>query len=323
MDNLLIVGGGISGLLASYTFKQYSGVRVSVMTSTDVGGEFGAGGLKYIHKTEEVLKAMKDLDIIHSSHNIRGGVLLQEKVEPYPSVLGRFEKPRALRIRRDLYLKTRHQEPEEFSTRSALDPEDVGIRKAVRFEYQEFVSKLSKKSFFVKERMDLIHPGFVTTTSGNSYRYTHLVLTIPLWSLRNSAYFHIPEGHAVNLNVVNVQVVRDLYTKWDYVHTPYTPGNAIHRISPVDGGYQCEVNGVLDRFSLISDLNFIFKHGWSIDSVTENLKGSLLPLSQRPEWPDNIAPIGRFATWDPKATPDVVIDDCRRLAEIWGWRLSN
>lgn len=78
-----------------------------------------------------------------------------------------------------------------------------------------------------------------------------------------------------------------------------------------------ESNGELDREKLESDLNFIFREGWYIEDLREGLKGHLLDLEKEPEWPDNIAPIGRFAKWDPRATTDVTLEDAEALAQRW------
>ena len=321
MKRVLIIGGGISGLLANHVFKTYyRGLEVSVMEPGKPGGEFTAGGLKYIHRTDNIAAVMGDLGMVTSNHNIRGGILLHGKVEPYPRCLSDMEPDRAARIRADHYRKTRRQEPGDFAARSMNDPEDVGVRRALRCDSHELIDKLVARASFVKARLDQIQPGFVTTTGGNSHKYDFLVLTIPLWIIRASAHFHVPEGHAMRLNVANVEVIRDPYAKWDYVYTPYTPADSIHRISPSGGGYQCEVNGMMNRDKLVSDLNFIFKDGWAIESMREGMKGHLLPLAERPEWPDNVAPIGRFAKWDPRSTADVAVDDAHSLAESWGWR---
>lgn len=321
VKRVLIIGGGISGLIANYVFKQYRGVEVKVMEPGQPGGEFASGGLKYLHRTDEIVAMMSDLGVVFSNHSIRGGILLHGNVEAYPRILTEMPKERADRIRLDHYRKTRRQEPGEFGSRAMNDPEDVGVRKALSCDIQELIRRLSGEVTFIKARLDRINDKFVTTTGGGSHWFDFLVLTIPLWVIKQSANFNVPEGHAMRLNVATVEVVKDRYAKWDYVYTPYTPSDAIHRVSSVGGGYQCEINGEFEQLKLVSDLNFIFKDGWVLSSVKEGLKGHLLPLSERPIWPEHVAPIGRFAKWDPRSTADVVADDARELAESWGWQI--
>ena len=103
------------------------------------------------------------------------------------------------------------------------------------------------------------------------------------------------------------------------MYTPYTPGDSIHRFS-VDGiSYVCEVNGDLNSrmINVISDLNFIFGSGWSVSKITKDLKGHLLPMTEKIDWPGNIAPLARFAQWNPRGTVDKILDDAKILVEKW------
>jgi hypothetical protein len=322
MKNVLIIGGGISGLIASYVFKQNRSLNVKIMEPGQPGGEFTAGGLKYIHRTDAMAAMLSDLGMVFSNYPIHGGILLHGAVEPYPKVFSEMPKDRADRIRFDHYRKTRRHEPDEFASKAMNDPEDVEPRRAIRCDFQAMISELAGRCEFIKARLGRIEPQFVLSDQGDKFWYDYLVLTIPLWVIKSVAHFSVPEGHAMRLNVANVQVRKDPYAKWDYVYTPYTPANAIHRISPNDGGYSCEVNGELDKTALISDLNFIFKDGWYTLNVREGLKGHLLPLAERPDWPENVAPLGRFAKWDPRSTADVVLDDAAEIAKQWGWAIG-
>ena len=121
----------------------------------------------------------------------------------------------------------------------------------------------------------------------------------------------------MRLNIINVTPRFDRYANWDYVYTPYTPDNLIHRLSPNGGGYCAEANGELDEIQMHNDLQALFADGYQVDSITERLKGHLLPLAARPEWPSNVVPIGRFAKWDPRSTTDVSLADAYALAEQW------
>lgn len=320
MKKVIIVGGGISGLIASYVFSKYRNLDVKLLEPGAPGGEFAAGGLKYIHRTDAVASMLGDLGLVFSNHSIRGGIMLHGQVHPYPKVLSEVGRARAERILYDHYKKTRRQEPSEFSSRAMNDPEGVQAHQALRCDFMELIKRLAERADIVKARLDKIESRFVTTTGGNSYPYDHLVLTIPLWVIKQAAYFHIPEGHAMRLNIVTVEPLRDPYARWDYVYTPYTPADTIHRFSPSGGGYDCEVNGELNKDGLVSDLNFIFADGWAVVSTREGLKGHLLPLPERPDWPEQIAPLGRFAKWDPRSTADVVAEDAREIAENWGWQ---
>jgi hypothetical protein len=104
---------------------------------------------------------------------------------------------------------------------------------------------------------------------------------------------------------------------FDYVYTPYTPADTVHRFSPNVGGYSVEANGILDRDRLQSDLAFIFPDGYVLEGIKEGLKGHLLPLPESVVWPDNVAPLGRFACWDSRVTADIVLRDAMELKQRW------
>lgn len=317
MKRILIVGGGISGLLSNYVLSKLPGVTCQLLEPGKLGGEFTSGGLKYIHRTDAFVSMLDELGVTWSDYSIRGGIMLHGAVEPYPKIFQTLGKDRADRIRYDHYKKTRRQEPSTFGARAMNDPE-ADKSKALRCDFQDLIDKLGTLANVKAARLDRIEQKFITSNGGVTYWYDYLVSTIPLWVLNQAAYFQTPTCAALRLNVVNVDVLEDTYSKWDYVYTPYTPGNAIHRISSHEGGYSCEVNGELDQAAMVSDLNFMFPDGWTIKSLKEGLKGHLLPLSSPLELPPNVAAIGRFAKWDPRATADVVLSDVLEQAKTWG-----
>jgi len=159
------------------------------------------------------------------------------------------------------------------------------------------------------------------------YGFHFAVVTLPLWIARRMVSWYVPEAYAMKLNIVMAEPLRDPFARWDYVYTPYTPAGLIHRVSPVGEECHCEFNGdwgehdsaINDRVA--SDLNFLFPSGWVINDVKRGLNGHLLPMSERPVWPDNIKPLGRFARWDPRATTDITLREAHKLAQGWGMEL--
>lgn len=317
----LIIGGGVSGLLCAYAFKKYRNVETVILEPGKVGGEFLSGGLKYIHRTDEMLSMFKDIDMACSDYVVKGGIYLREKVEPYPKVMAELEKDEAERIQSDHYRKTRRAEPGGESRKAMNDPASVKPRAALRTNFDIMVDRLAQSA---KANGDIIEAGVTAitntmlfTTEFNSIRYDYLVSTVPLWVMKRIAPWKTPHGIAMNLNVIDVSPKKDEYSRWDYVYTPYTPANAVHRISPNEEGYSVEVNGELDELKLAEDLNFLFKGGWYIKSIQSRLKGHLLPLEGNIDWPDNVAPLGRFAKWDSRATMDVTLKEAEMLGRKW------
>lgn len=333
MKRMVIVGGGISGLIASWVFTQVRGLDVIVLEPGKPGGDFMAGGLKYMHKTDEMEEMLRDLGVTYADYSVQGGILLHGAVEPYPGVFKGMDKSRALRIQHDHYRKTRKTEPDNFAARSMNDPESAGPRRALRCDMGRVLKELIQRTPFVKDGAAKVEPHKVIGKDGTVYPYDYLLLTAPIWILRQMCWFELPESMAVKLNLVMVDPPQkgDAYAQWDYVYTPYTPENLIHRISPRDGGYTCEFNGDWPEsdgdstFSdkLTSELNFLFPDGWALSDRKKGLNGHLIPLATKPNWPVNVRPIGRFAQWDPRATSDVVLSTCLKLADEWKLKVNR
>lgn len=325
MQRLVIVGGGISGLIASWVFQRVPGLDVKVLEIGKPGGDFLAGGLKYLHKTDEMVAMLEDLGVTHTDYSVQGGILLKGVVEPYPACMRGVDKDRALRIQHDHYRKTRGIEPDSFAARSMNDPEATGPRTALRCDMQQTLRRLIARANIVADRADKIEPHRVTGSSGAVHKYDFMITTVPLWVMKQLSWFDLPDAMAAKLNLVMVDPNprMDNYARWDYVYTPYTPENLIHRLTPRDGGYTCEFNGrwadedssMNDRIT--SEMNFLFPEGWALSNVVKNLNGHLLPLPTRPSWPFNIRPLGRFAQWDPRATSDVVLTTAQKLVREW------
>ncbi len=341
MKRMLIVGGGISGLIASWVFTQVRGLTVAVIEPGKPGGDFMAGGLKYIHKTDEMEEMLRDLGIQYANYSVQGGILLHGKVEPHPGCFRGMDKERALRIQHDHYRKTRKLEPDAFAARSMNDPEANGPRRALRCDMARVLRELIQRAPIIKAGAVAIEPHKLIINDGTQdgpLPYDYLLTTLPLWVTKRMAWFgdELPVGMAVKLNLLMVEPPQrgDAYAQWDYVYTPYTPENLIHRISPRDGGYTLEFNGdwpkdlppgdpdpVSERIT--SELNFLFKDGWALSDTKRGLNGHLLPLANRIDWPQNVRPIGRFAQWDPRATSDVVLSTCLKLADEWGFKVNR
>ncbi len=317
MKKVVIAGGGISGLACNYVFSQYRNVDVKVLEPVQPGGEFLAGGLKYIHRTDEVVSMFTDLGMVFSNYSVRGGIMLRGKVEQYPKCFEGMDRAEAHRIQADHYRKTRLSEPGKHSRRAMNDPASVKPRRALRCDFESMITALAARAVIVPTGLQKVGVKILYLADGSILPYDYLVLTIPLWVIRRCVDWYVPHGVAMRLNVINVQPRKDRYARWDYVYTPYTPENTIHRFSVHGSGYAMEANGDLDHNKLHGDLNFIFSGGWWIGNIKAGLKGHLLPLDQEAQWPDNVAPLGRFAKWDSRATMDVVLADSIGLAERW------
>jgi hypothetical protein len=315
-ERVAIVGGGPSGLIASYVFRLL-GADVTLFEPGALGGEFLAGGLKYLSATTEMVRMFERLDIPYSPFTVKGGIHLRGNVGAYPEVLYKLPKDQAQQIRTDHYTKTRRLAPDEGAKTAMNDPDTKGPRRALRCDFKDLIDGLADGLQIVPKGVKYIGLEGIQTGDGGLFGFDYAVVTLPLWITRSMVNWYIPESSAVKLNLAHVIPKVDPFVKWDYVYTPYTPANVVHRLSPFEDGYSVEANGTLDRVGLESDLQFLFPDGYGVRKVIEGLKGHLLPLETAPQWPDNVAPIGRFAKWDSRATSDVTLDDAFALAERW------
>ncbi len=315
--NVLVIGGGLSGLLAAYVLRRRVSSLAIVEATKTLGGDFLAGGLRYVHHTRNMEALLKRLKLPYSSYAVRGGLLLEGAVRPYPRCFEEMSPDRADRIRRDHYRKTRGLEPGGELAKAMNDPANNKPRRALKCCLRDLVSGLARGQEVIRGSVTRATEKWVELKSGARYGYDWLVYTIPLWCIKGLVDYPVPEALARRLNVVKIAPKVDAYARWDYVYTPYTPHNHIHRISPDGGHYAVECNGRLNQADFVSDLNFLFADGWSLVSLRQDLKGHLLPLEQRVTWPVNTAALGRYATWDPRATADVTLDKAKALAKKW------
>lgn len=318
---LAIVGGGISGLVASYVAAEH-GIKSVVLEPNALGGDFLKGGLKYIHRTDRIIEVFDDLDITWSDYAVRGGILLRGAVHPYPRCFRDMAKDEAERIQTDHFRKTRRSEPGKFGSKSMNDPAAArASSRAVRCDFNQLIAALAAGANVLKRGVAQISSveSRLLLDDASWLEYDRLIVTIPLWVTREMCDFYVPHGMAMALNIVQVSAHRDPFSRWDYVYTPYTPANAVHRLSPREGGYSVEANGDWNAVSVdvMDDLGFLFPSGYAIEHIVKGVKGHLLELQEQPAWPANVHPLGRFARWDPRATTDTTLDDAFSLISGW------
>jgi hypothetical protein len=316
VKEIFIIGGGISGLICANVLSKYN-ANIAIYEPGEIGGEFLTGGLRYIHHTKNMENFLDKNDIIYGDYKISGGILLRNKVYPYPKFLKCLDKSDAIRIQNDHYRKTRKMEPGDFGSQAMNDPANSKSRYALRCDLEQLIRVLKNKCNIIKNKLIKIVSNKAYFDNGVAKEFDYIILTIPLWITKRIVDFEIPFSAAMNLNIVLVDVVNDIYAKWDYVYTPYTPSNSIHRISSEGDGYAVEISGTLDENNLHSDLNFIFKDGWCIKDYRKNLRGHLLPIEGEINVPNNMALLGRYACWQPRMTVDVTLDKAIELGIRW------
>lgn len=316
---ILIVGGGPAGLIAAWAAEPYP-CKVGILEPGRLGGSLLApGGLRYLKSTDGTTDMLETLDVGFEEFRVKGGLHYHGSVLRYPDCLSSIKDPR--KVQEDHWRKTRRTHPSS-STYDAMNAPKRGSQKALKCDPLEFVEAISDGVHVAKAGLKSISPGKALTTTGVVVPYDYVIFTTPLWTLPEfGAWWKVPEAHAVRLNVVTVELQRhDPYALWDYVYTPYTPEDAVHRISPYRSGYMVEWNGLGDLVNsrVMGDLNWLFPGGYVVTGGRGGLNGHLLPLmGETHSPPENVAMLGRFAQWNSRATMDVVLEDAKALMDKW------
>jgi hypothetical protein len=315
---LSIIGGGVSGLMASYVFKK-KGIESIVYESKKVGGEFLNGNVKYIKKTRNMTSLLDDLGMLYSDYNINGGVLLGEKVLNYSYSMKRVDIEKKNIIQFDQYKKIRRIESDNYGSKSINDSAISCSRKALYFDFNDFICRLENSATIKKRELTSVDSKnkVLKFSNGEKVNYDILIMTIPLWETRKLVDFYVPDGIAMKLNIIDIIPNKNKYMRWDYVYTPYTPFDTIYRFTQNYYGYSVEVNGDLScqKRNVHGDLAYIFPDGFSITETKEDLKGYLLNFlaKETTEWPENIFPLGRFSQWNQKLVTNSVLDEIYKI----------
>ncbi len=313
---VLIIGGGLPALMAARVFNSIPRVRVTVMDPVGLGGE-DLGGLEVVQRTDAMIRFFNNLRMVYSSFNVAGGVLLRGKVQPYPMALGTFPTTQAVRVQADIWHKSRLTDPDEWSKKALLSGIPRAV-KALRVDMGTLVKRLVEGVSFTQVGLASANAHQVMDTTGNMHVFDFLIFTQPLWELRGKVPWYVPEAVALNASIALVSPRKDRYAQWDYVNTPYTPADFIHRLSPMGGSYLVEMAGTFHAQRMQSDLHFIFPDGFHVEEIVRQIRGHMIPLrGQNAEWPSNVAPLGPYAQWDSTATPDAVLGNIMALASRW------
>lgn len=286
-----VSGGDVVGLVAAHICRArgHSVVLVDQSPLT-LGSSALLPALKYLERSDEVMTLLDGLDVVFGEYTLATGLLERGKIEACPRRVSEA-------VHHAYWRKTRLTAMPSGAVGLA-DPEVVSKRKAVSFDWQAFVKRLSTGLTVVTKLGTLAHTSDVTFE------------TLPLWESRLVTHDSARDAMAVALNLLPVRASKDRYLRWDVIYTPHTPGGVVHRFyHGEERGYVCEFSGVAAEDSVTSDLNYLFPDGWHADGPLITTHGKLVALPERPTWMPRVRPIGRVAQWDETITLTRVIRD--------------
>lgn len=316
----MIIGGGITGIACAYELKDVA--DVTIVEKNKLGGDSAKGQNKYIQMTPLVKDFLNRIDVPFSKYVIRNGILLKGRIERLDLTIKEMEKHEKERLSADYYRKTRLLEPPKKFKFAIDEPSFSKPMKAIRtgvgllLEFLVENIQQVKKVFSTVERVGCKS---VLLNNGETIHFDFLIFTIPLWEVGKCSWWDVPYCNAVVRNIVKISAVVDKYLDWNFVYTPYTPGDSVYRLSPFEDYYLVEVNGCLkDKTeNVYSDLYFLFGDGWHFVD-TYSLKGHMLDVNiDNINWPMNVTPLGTYAEWDSQITFDTVLEKIEKLKTRW------
>ena len=317
-------------MLAAWAFKQRareqsSKVEIRVLEPDELGGEFLRGGLKYLRHSPAVESLLGLLGLEYEVRDVRGGILLDPVVYSFPEHLSTLKLEDAVRIQGDHFRKTRGVDLLGKHT-SMNDPFAKEKERKVVCDVHKFCYKLldtvaADPAVFnvIPRPLYSVAVNNVAVAGAQALYYDYMVLTLPLWATRGKVPWDVPKCHNRPLNAALIKTTSNLYKMWDYVYTPYTPFDFVHRMSPAgEDKFWLEANGLCDNDKFEGEARYLFHDKYEVERVVSGLKGHLLPLEgEQPVYPENVAPLGRFAEWYPRATVDYVLERAQELARRW------
>jgi hypothetical protein len=316
MKKVVIIGGGVAGLLTAWVFRE-RGVFPVVVEADRPGGQFAEGGAKWFAKTKKVVDLLEALDIPFSEFAPRGGVLLQGHVRKYPQGLEALGMDRALNVQRQIWEKTRRVAPPRWKKRVLSDSIRKRVKVSVRCYHPEIIRTLARETEFAWGEFAKAEPGKVHLVGGKTLDWDFLVFTIPTWDIAGKVWFDIAPAFATRLTLAFVSPLKDPFIPWDFIYTPFTPGNFVHRMVPFEDGWVVEATGGPDPIRLESDLGFLFPDGFYIRWVKSDIKGHVVTSGERTKWPKEVAPVGRFAQGVDELRTSDILDVAVNLVDRW------
>jgi len=312
----VVLGSGIEALLVSWVFRQHPGFHVRVIGARSPAHHLE---LPLAHRSTRhsagLARFLRFLDVPYASFYPRDGILLRGEIEKFPEVLAVLPAERAAEV-----FARYTRKAVGFDIARAIPRTRKDRPRCLRWAPLDLIETLMRGLDFVLDEVEVVQPDRVLAGRAG-HRFDFLIITEPLIDLQTKLFFPVPPMSAKRRTIAVVTAHEDRqFARWDSVLTPFTPGQAAHRVSTYEHGYAVEMVGRFDPERLTEDLRFFFPTKCRVDVVRSDL-WTVPVLAGDAEWmlPANVAMLGAEAQCAP-ITLDHVFDEAYRLLRVWSRR---
>ena len=310
---IVVIGGGMAGLAAAAAFAG-PGVSVTIVDPSPPGGVFAQGGFKYFHDTPDSRRMLGAAELmLEGSVPVRGGILLDGEVRPYPEWLRDMPQPQAQSIMDQHYAKTRGgQRP--VGGKAMNDPFGDKPGRLI-FDPAKFIKGVLKRVTWLPMSVTMVTDEYVSNGS-RGVAYDFLINTLDVRLFAHLARRTVPElvEHTEKARTTDVTIFRvitdsDRLAGFDYIYTPFTHNDTIHRVSRGASWYDCETAKPMGKqlAGAFSDIGSIFS-AKPLVTFAATIPGHVCPFEGEQAFTDSLRDhwimVGRFASWDGRCTVD-------------------
>lgn len=313
MQDKLIIGGGISGLVWSFFHPEYE------IITPEVGGTYGKNHLVWLHDTPETRYMLKELGFtqheIHMKKSLMGyhrnGWIYDNVTPEFKELLIRkkmsnWNEPIDMNVKLDSTKMSMSDGEVDVNYMNVLDVDLVEVVRRLHDRAkmtQGFVTRITDSSVFYKTDL----------TSENEIErlYSSLVSTIAapmFWQSYGRADKVDSFKYLPITNIVTPVKPREFDNRYEmiyYVDTPFSRG------SYLDGKYALEFTGFLPQV----DFEKLFPH-LPVEQFFVVKYGRIFKNTNNVPPQENIKFLGRFAEWQYGITTEHVVRESLRSSDV-------
>lgn len=329
MKDLVIIGSDLVALTASYMLKNDFNVKI-INPNFLFKDDITSIGNKFFFEDSEIIDFFEEINIPFNIDFLYRGIFIKNEVHDIINYFTSISIERHKKIKDSYFSKTR-----KFN----CNLDSSFVRKNITSETFSWVKSKVKRSknyiFFDGNTLletlinicDIeIYRSKIKNISvktieldGIKLHYDVLIFTLPIWEIDKFIWWNIPKCNVIKKNLIKVNTLDNLYLHWDYVFTPFTPGNVISGFSQYDGEYAVEMNGDItsNMHNLFSDLYFLFGNNWYIEKI-ETIKGNFIyQLDSIIKQKENIYFLGEYSEFNHNLFFSKVLKKIKKIKENW------